>query len=76
MTGNAQAESAETQADPKTTQKIRQLNDEFRRTGRGGVTTITMGIHELGSKAVAEIRKAVSTFTGFFAPPPNVLVFL
>ncbi len=65
MTGNAQAESAQNQTDPKVTEKIRQLNDEFRRTGTGGVTTITMGVHELGSKAVTEIRKAVSTFTGF-----------
>ena len=45
--------------------KIRILNDQFRRTGRGGRIMLTQGIQALGQKAVAEIIDKVRAFDQF-----------
>ncbi len=45
--------------------KIRNLNDQFRRTGRGGRIMLTQGIQALGQKAVAEIIAKVRAFDQF-----------
>ena len=45
--------------------KIRYLNDQFRRTGRGGRIMLTQGIQALGQKAVAEIIDKVRAFDQF-----------
>ena len=45
--------------------KIRTLNDQFRRTGRGGRIMLTQGIQALGQMAVAEIIAKVRSFDQF-----------
>ena len=50
--------------DPQTA-KIRQLNDRFRQTGRGGRIMITQGIQALGDQAVAAIIAKVRAFKEF-----------
>ena len=47
------------------TAKIRTLNDQFRRTGRGGRIMLTQGIRALGEKAIAEIIAKVRAFDQF-----------
>lgn len=44
---------------------IRRLNDEFRRSGRGGRIMMTSGIERLGFLAVDEIMAAVRSFDDF-----------
>ncbi len=46
---------------------IRRLNDEFRRTGRGGRMMMTSGIEALGSLGVKKIVEAVRAFDDFKA---------
>lgn len=65
MTDAPQADSANTRVDPAVTQRLRQLNNAFRKTGEGGITTISMAVHAIGPKAVSEIRAAIAAFTGF-----------
>ena len=45
--------------------KIRELNDQFRKTGIGGRLMITAGIKAMGEKAVAEIIAKVRSFDQF-----------
>ena len=45
--------------------KIRELNDQFRKTGIGGRLMITAGIKAMGEKAVAEIIAKVRSFNQF-----------
>lgn len=45
--------------------RIRELNDEFRRTGFGGRHFITPGIQEMGLLAVVTIRQLVATYDAF-----------
>ena len=45
--------------------KIRDLNDAFRRTGIGGRIMLTIGIRELGERAVHEIVGIIRKFTDF-----------
>jgi len=47
------------------TQRIRVLNDKFRRTGLWGQQLITLGIQEMGLLAVIEIRQLVASFDAF-----------
>lgn len=47
------------------TQRIRELNDDFRRTGRGGQQFITPGIQEMGLLAVVAIRQLVANYDTF-----------
>lgn len=45
--------------------RIRELNDEFRRTGFGGRQFITPGIQEMGWLAVVTIRQLVAIYDAF-----------
>ena len=45
--------------------KIRYLNDQFRRTGRGGRIMLTQGIQALGQQTVMEIIDKVRAFDQF-----------
>lgn len=45
--------------------RIRELNDEFRRTGLGGRQFITPGIREMGLLAVVTIRQLVASYDAF-----------
>jgi hypothetical protein len=45
--------------------RIRALNDELRRTFRGGVVLQTRGVEELGPGLVARVHEQVRTFSGF-----------
>jgi hypothetical protein len=55
MTSNANQGSA----------RMRALNDELRRFGRGGRIMITSGIQALGTKGVARVLAAVAAFDAF-----------
>ena len=44
---------------------IRQLNDEFRTTGMGGLVMMTQGIQQLGVMRHAEIVQAIRSFDAF-----------
>ena len=44
---------------------IRDLNDNFRRTGVGGRIMLTIGIRELGERAVHEIVGKIRKFSDF-----------
>ena len=52
-------------SDSKTTAKIRDLNDQFRKTGRGGRIMLTQGIQALGQQTVMEIMAKVRAFDKF-----------
>ncbi|MEM9010621.1 MAG: DUF3768 domain-containing protein [Pseudomonadota bacterium] len=55
-------------ADPPPKQRIRELNDRFRREGRGqGSVMITSGLQEQGAAFVAEALAAVRNFDAFTA---------
>ncbi|MFZ4699589.1 MAG: DUF3768 domain-containing protein, partial [Candidatus Methylumidiphilus sp.] len=45
--------------------KIRQLNDQFRQTGRGGRIMLTSGIQALGQQAIMEIMAKIRAFDKF-----------
>lgn len=47
--------------------RIRELNDTFRRTFRGGRVTVTAGINALDSDAKAAIYEQVRSFDSFTA---------
>jgi hypothetical protein len=47
------------------TQRIRKLNDQFRRTGLGGRQFITPGIQEMGLLDVLTIRQLVASYDAF-----------
>jgi hypothetical protein len=64
MTGNAYSEHVKLTATMSPIQKNRALNDSFRRTARGGVVTISMGIHLLGRTEVDNIMKRLGGAEG------------
>ena len=45
--------------------RIRELNDQFRRTFTGGQVMLTRGVQALGEEAVAEVLTAVRSFSIF-----------
>lgn len=47
------------------TQRIRKLNDQFRRTGQGGQQFITPGIQEMGLVEMLIIRQLVASYDAF-----------
>jgi len=49
----------------KRRQRIRDLNDQFRRTGDGGRQLITPGIQEMGLVATLTIRQLVAKYDAF-----------
>ena len=52
-------------SDSKTTAKVRELNDLFRKTGRGGRIMLTQGIQALGQQTVMETMAKVRAFDKF-----------
>ena len=48
-----------------TVKKIRDLNDAFRKTGIGGRIMLTIGIRELGERAVQEVIEKIRKFSDF-----------
>jgi hypothetical protein len=50
--------------DPSST-RIRTLNDELRRFGRGGRIMVTLGIQSLGVRTVAHVLAAVAALDAF-----------
>ncbi len=52
-------------SDSKSTAKIRDLNDQFRKTGRGGRIMLTQGIQALGQHVVMEIMAKIRAFDKF-----------
>src|SRR5713101_4692615 len=48
-----------------TTARIRALNDQLRRFGRGGRVMMTSGIEALGTASIAHIMAAVAAFDAF-----------
>lgn len=50
---------------PDKLQRIRELNDAFRSSGRGGKIVITPGIRALGEAAIAAIMLEVTRFDAF-----------
>ena len=51
--------------DKKKTERIRVLNDRFRRSGLGGDILITPGIRELGEAGMREVASKVMSFDQF-----------
>ena len=47
------------------TARIRELNDQLRRTAVGGRVVITPGIHALGTAAVCQVLASVANFENF-----------
>jgi hypothetical protein len=47
--------------------RIRVLNDDLRRFGRGGRIVVTAGIQALGAEAIARVLAAVAAFDAFTA---------
>ena len=45
--------------------RIRDLNDQFRRTGQGGRQVITPGIQAMGLIAILSLRQQVAAFDAF-----------
>ncbi len=45
--------------------RIRDLNDQLRTHGRGGIVVMTDGIAALGASTVNEVFRAVAAFDGF-----------
>lgn len=45
--------------------RIRQLNDKFRTTGRGGLVMMTQGVQQLGVMRHAEIMQTIRQFDAF-----------
>ena len=45
--------------------RIRQLNDELRTTGKGGLVMMTQGVQQLGVMHQAEIMQAIRNFDAF-----------
>ena len=54
-----------TDSSPEKTARIRELNDQLRRTAIGGRVVITPGIHALGTAAVCQVLAAVARFDNF-----------
>ncbi|WP_395832504.1 DUF3768 domain-containing protein [Elstera sp.] len=53
------------QSTPEYAEKVAQLNDLFRQTGRGGKSYVTPAILALGPAAVILLQRAVATHTTF-----------
>lgn len=64
MTGNAHSEHAKLTAGMSPMQKNRALNDNFRKTAKGGIISISMGIHMLGRAEVDNILKRLGGSEG------------
>lgn len=65
MTVNAHSELVKLTATMSPLQKNRALNDSFRKTAKGGVVVISMGIHLLGRAEVEIIMKRLAGDEGW-----------
>ena len=64
MTVNAYSEHVKLTASMSPAQKNRALNDHFRKTAKGGIVSISMGIHLLGRAEVDAIMTKLSGADG------------
>src|SRR6266403_1033857 len=53
------------ESSPEKTARIRELNNQLRRTAIGGRVVITPGIHALGTAAICQVLAAVARFDNF-----------
>ena len=60
MSESTLAERAKLNATMSTMQKNRALNDHFRKTGQGGIVTLSMGLHKLGQAEVDNVMKQLA----------------
>jgi len=51
--------------DTAKTERIRHLNDAFRKTGQGGKIVVTLGIRSLGALSVARLLEKIRDFDEF-----------
>lgn len=65
MAGTDQGKSVDSTGVSDKTEKIRDLNDSFRQGSTGGVIHITVGVHDLGVKALNEIVCSIAAFASF-----------
>ncbi len=64
MTDNAHSEHVKLTATMSPLQKNRALNDHFRKTAKGGIVSISWGIHMLGRAEVDNIMKKLGSAEG------------
>lgn len=64
MTENAHSEHVELTTTMSPLQKNRTLNDHFRKTAKGGIVSISWGIHMLGRAEVDTIMKKLGGIEG------------
>ena len=64
MTGNAHSKDVKLTETMSALQKNRRLNDDFRKTAKGGIISISMGIHMLGRSEVENIMKLLGGVEG------------
>ncbi len=60
MTESTLSARAKLNATMSPTQKNRALNDHFRKTGQGGIVTLSMGLHKLGQAEVDNVMKQLA----------------
>ena len=60
MSESTLAERAKLNATMSPMQKNRALNDHFRKTGQGGIVTLSMGLHKLGQAEVDNVMKQLA----------------
>ena len=66
MSGSERNSHASCKCDPVfRKERIRRMNDELRKYGRGGIIVITAGLSALGTDRVREILHAVRRFDSF-----------
>jgi hypothetical protein len=64
---NAAAAARGAMRSPERTNRIRTLNDEFRRSLTGGIVVLTSGVRELGETRLAAVLNQVRAFAAFSA---------
>lgn len=62
---NSDSEGEQSMNDAEPQDRIRALNDAFRKTGQGGQFVITPGIQELGPTAIVKLRYRIAAYVDF-----------
>lgn len=58
-------ETDELRVEPSRAEKIAQLNDALRKSGRGGLITVTIGVRNLATFCPFELRDALAKYDTF-----------